>query len=148
MTSKELESAIVDELRTMGMTVNPFPEKPSGYVAAAYPCEVLVRYEGTDYPKTGLSTVWREKEQKIETVVVGQSLREYGGIYDTLDRIRERLDGFTLKGAGGYLSMESESFADEYNGTWQYVQKWKLKSRITNEQQDEWADRPLWTQEP
>lgn len=148
MTPKELESAIVSELCNIGVIANPFPEKPSNYDTSIYPSEVLVRYEGTDYPKTCISTVWREREQKIDMIVIGQSLRNDGGIYDTLDKIRDHLDGLTLKGAGGYLSMESESFANEYNGTWQYIQKWKLKSHIINEQQDEWADRPLGTQEP
>lgn len=143
MTAEELESALANEIDALGMVVNPFPENPDNYVPNAYPGEILVRYQGAEITDRDVSGVQAERVQRVEIVAVGQVLRGEDGIYNRLERIRKRLDGFTLPGAGGHLELIKEEFLDEYNGTWQFGQSWRLKSIVTNEQQDNYADCPL-----
>ncbi|WP_299457809.1 Gp37 family protein [uncultured Rikenella sp.] len=145
MTAEELESALVNEIYALGMVVNPFPENPDNYVPNAYPGEILVRYQGAEITDRDVSGVQAERVQRVEIVAVGQVLRGEDGIYNRLERIRKRLDGLTLPGAGGHLELIKEEFLDEYNGTWQFGQSWRLKSIVTNEQQDNYADCPLGT---
>lgn len=145
MTAEELESALANEIDALGMVVNPFPENPDNYVPNAYPGEILVRYQGAEITDRDVSGVQAERVQRVEIVAVGQVLRGEDGIYNRLERIRKRLDGFTLPGAGGHLELIKEEFLDEYNGTWQFGQSWRLKSIVTNEQQDNYADCPLGT---
>lgn len=145
MTAEELESALIDEIETLNMVVNPFPEDPTNYVPNAFPGEILVRYQGTEITDRDVSGVQGERVQRVEIVAVGQVLRGEDGIYNRLERIRKRLDGFTLPGAGGHLELIKEEFLDEYNGTWQFGQNWRLKSIVTNEQQDDYYDLPLGT---
>lgn len=145
MTAEELETALVEEIRALDMVANPFPEHPGEYVPDAWPGEILVRYQGADMTDRDISGVQVERVQRVEIVAVGQVLRGEDGIYNRLERIRKRLDGYTLPGAGGHLELEKEAFVDEYNGTWQFGQNWRLKSIVINEQQDDYADRPLGT---
>lgn len=145
MTAEELETALVEEIRALDMVANPFPEHPGEYVPDAWPGEILVRYQGADMTDRDISGVQVERVQRVEIVAVGQVLRGEDGIYNRLERIRKRLDGYTLPGAGGHLELERETFVDEYNGTWQFGQNWRLKSIVINEQQDDYADRPLGT---
>ena len=145
MTAEELESELVNEIGALGMVVNPFPENPDNYVPNAYPGEILVRYQGTEITDRDISGIQAERVQRAEIVAVGQVLRGEDGIYNRLERIRKRLDGFTMPGAGGHLELIKEEFLDEYNGTWQFGQSWRLKSIVTSEQQDNYADRPLGT---
>lgn len=143
MTAEELETALVQEIEALGMVTNPYPEQPDNYVPNAYPGEILVRYQGADITDRDVSGVRAERVQRVEIVAVGQQLRGEDGIYDRLERIRRSLDGYTLPGAGGHLELEKEEFMDEYNGTWQFGQWWRLKSIVINEQQDNYHDRPL-----
>lgn len=143
MTAQMLETAIVDAIIGLGIIAKPYPENPDKYIPDAYPGEALVRYEGTKYPARDISSVRADREQYIEIVVVGQQLRDQNGIYDMLERIRELLDGHTLENAGGHMELESESFMAEYNGTWQYGQRWRLKSNVEYEQRDDYAEHPI-----
>lgn len=145
MTAQELETALVEEITALGMVAKPFPEKPESYVPNAWPGEILVRYEGTVFEKRDLSGVQTERVQSVEIVAVGQMLRGKDGIYERLECIRQHLEGYTLPGTCGHLELEKEEFMDEYNGTWQFGQKWRLKSKLAYEQQDDYADRPLGT---
>lgn len=145
MTAEELESALVKEISALDMVANPYPDQPDKYVPNAWPGEILVRYQGADFTNRDISGVQAERVQRVEIVAVGQVLRGEDGIYNRLERIRKRLDGFTMPGAGGHLELVKEEYLDEYNGTWQFGQIWQLKSIVTNEQQDNYADRPLGT---
>lgn len=143
MTAEELEATLVDEITMLKMVANPFPDTPERYVPNAFPGEILVRYCGAEFSGRDLSGVQVQRIQLVEIIAVGQVLRGEDGIYDRLERIRRRLDGYTIPEAGGHLEIESEEFADHYNGTWQFSQKWRLQSTIINEQRDDYADRYL-----
>lgn len=143
MTAEQLEIALVAEITALGMIANPFPHTPERYVPNALSGEILVRYCGAEFSGRDLSSMQVQRVQRVEIIAIGQMLHGEYGIYDCLERIRSRLDGYTMPGAGGHLEIESEEFSDHYNGTWQFLQKWRLKSTIFNEQQDHYADRPL-----
>jgi hypothetical protein len=75
--------------------------------------------------------------------VVSRELRGENGAYTWLDAIRKKFEGYTPSEAAGHLELESENFAAEDDGIWQFVQKWNLKERTGYEQLDPYADRPL-----
>lgn len=143
MNAEELESALADKITALGIVANPYPQNPANYVPSAFPGEVLIRYVGSYYAADDVSGVQKERRQTVEIVAVSTELRGESGIYAWLDRIREELEGFVLLKAGGPLELEAEEFMDEYNGTWQFGQRWNINSKQQYEQQDDYADRPL-----
>lgn len=143
MNAEELEQAICLQVSGLAIPAQAYPQNPANYIPAAYPGEVLTRYVGAKYTPSDVSGVKKNRQQVVELVVVSQELRGENGAYAWLDQIREHLEGFVMLGAGGAMELESEEFQDEYNGTWQFVQRWNLKSVIGYEQQDDYADRPL-----
>lgn len=146
MNGERLETALVQIIEGMGVPARPFPEKPDDYFPEADPGEILVRYEGEKPVKRDVSGVVVRRELYLETVVVIRQLRGENGAYSWLEMLKVLFEGYTLPGAAGHLEMESEGFVSEYNGIWQFSQKWKLTEAREYEQQDEYADRPLGDQ--
>lgn len=145
MKIEQLEAAIVEIIATLGIPAKAYPEDPSGYLPDAYPGEVLVRYTGFRPTKRDLATLYVEQTQTLEVVFVSQLLRGDNGLYEWLEKVRAKLDGYSVLLAAGYLEITSEDFLDEYNGTWQFGQKWQLKSIVNNEQADPYANDPIGT---
>lgn len=143
MNGERLESVLVEIIEGKGIPAKPFPEKPDDYFPEADPGEILVRYEGEKPVKRDVSGVVVRRELYLETVVVSRQLRGENGTYNWLEILKNQLEGYTLPDAGGHMEMESEGFVSEYNGTWQFSQKWKLTETREYEQCDEYADRPL-----
>lgn len=143
MNAEQLEAALVEIIEAKGVPARPFPEKPEGYFPEADPGEVLVRYEGEKPRKRDMSGVVIERDILLEIVVVSRQLRGENGLYSWLEMLKAQFEGYTLPGAAGHLEMESEGFADENSGTWQFAQKWKLTETRKHEQTDDYADRPL-----
>lgn len=143
MNAEQLETAIVEQIAALGIPAQSYPAQPADYIPAAYPGEALVRYTGTKYVPEDISGVRKERTQVIEIVVASQELRGETGAYSWLDRIRMQLEGLMMIGAGGPLELEAEEFLDEYNGTWQFGQRWNLKSNYEYDKQDDYASRPL-----
>lgn len=143
MNAEQLEKAIVEQITALGIPAQPYPALPASYVPGINPGEALVRYSGTKYVPDDISGVRKERTQAIEIVVVSQELRGETGAYSWLDRIRMQLEGLMIVGAGGPLKLDAEEFLDEYNGIWQFGQRWNLKSNYEYEQQDDYADRSL-----
>lgn len=143
MDAEALEMAVVEKVRDLNIPAEAYPQNPSGYVPSEYPGVVLVRYVGTKYSALDVSGVRKLRQQIVELVAVSTVLRGDDGVYSWLDRIRRQLEGLTLIGAGGPLELEAEEFMDEYNGTWQFGQRWNVYSKEEYEQQDDYADRPL-----
>lgn len=144
MDAEALEVAVVGQIAALGIPVQPYPQQPGNYSPAAYPGEVLVRYTGTQYSAPDLSGIRMQRIQVLEIVVVSQELRGESGSYAWLDRIRLKLERLCIPGTAGVLELESEEFMDEYNGTWQFGQRWNLKSNYIYGQQDDYADAPLY----
>lgn len=143
MDAEALEMAVVEKVRELAIPAEAYPQNPSGYVPSEYPGIVLVRYVGTKYAASDISGVRKLRQQVVELVAVSTVLRGENGVYAWLDRIRRQLEGLTLINAGGPLELEAEEFMDEYNGTWQFGQRWNIYSKEEYEQQDDYADRPL-----
>ncbi len=143
MDAEVLEAAVVEQVQELGIPAEAYPQNPSGYVPSEYPGVVLVRYVGTKYMASDVSGVRKLRQQVVELVAVSTVLRGENGVYTWLDRIRRQLEGLTLINAGGPLELEAEEFVDEYNGTWQFGQRWNVYSKEEYEQQDDYADCPL-----
>lgn len=143
MDAEALEMAVVEKVRDLNIPAEAYPQNPSGYVPSEYPGVVLVRYVGTKYSALDVSGVRKLRQQIVELVAVSTVLRGDDGVYSWLDRIRRQLEGLTLIGAGGPLELEAEEFMDEYNGTWQFGQRWNVYSKEEYEQQDDYAYRSL-----
>lgn len=143
MTIEVLETAIVAQITALGIVGKPYPENPASYVPDAYPGEVLVRYTGRKPSGRDLASTAVEMIHLVELVYVSQQLRGANGLYEWLEKITARLDGRTLDGAAGWLELTGEEFLDEYNGTWQFGQKWQIKTRRSYEQRDPYADNPI-----
>lgn len=143
MNAEALETAIVALIAEMSIPAVVYPKEPKNYVPATWPGEILVRYVGAQYAPGDISGIRKNRTQVVEIIGVSKELRGEQGLYTWLDSIRERLEGFVMPDAGGPLTMDTEEFADEYAGTWQYGQHWLLKSDYNYEQIDDYADRPL-----
>lgn len=143
MNAEALETAIVALIGGMDIPAQAYPKDIKSYVPAAWPGEMLVRYVGTQYTPGDVAGVRKNRTQVIEIIGVSKELRGEQGLYTWMDRIREQLEGFVMLGAGGPLEMDTEEFADEYNGTWQFGQHWLIKSNYEYGQIDDYTDRPL-----
>lgn len=143
MDAEALEAAVVEQIRELDIPAEAYPQNPSGYVPSEYPGVVLVRYVGTKYTALDISGVRKIRQQVVELVAVSTVLRGADGIYAWLDQIRRQLEGLTMMNAGGALKLEAEEFMEEYNGTWQFRQRWNLYSKEEYEEQNDYADRPL-----
>ena len=143
MDAEALEAAVGEQVQGLGIPAEAYPQNPSGYVPSEYPGVVLVRYVGTKYTASDISGVRKLRQQVIELVAVSTVLRGEDGVYTWLDRVRRQLEGLVMIGAGGPLELEAEEFMDEYNGTWQFGQRWNLYSKEEYDEQDDYADRPL-----
>jgi len=143
MDAERLEDALVSIIEAKGIPALPFPEKPAGYFPEADPGEVLVRYEGKKPVKRDISGSVVQRALFVEIVVVSRQLRGSNGLYAWLEILEAQFEGFTLPDAGGAMELESEGFASEDNGTWQFAQKWKITENREYEQRDDYADRPL-----
>lgn len=143
MDSELLERSIVREINNLGIASSPFPVSPKNYFPQAYPGEVLVRYDSAKFGKDSVGSVTNGMTAKIELLFVSQELRGDNGLLGWLSKVRHRLVGYTPVDIGGFLEIVSESFNDEVDGTWYYVQTWTLNAIINYEQRDEYADCTL-----
>lgn len=143
MDAEALEAALAAKIGTLQIPCGIYPQLTADYVPSSWPGEVLVRYVGCRYSARDVSGLQKDRQQTVELVAVSTELRGTDGIYTWLDLIRNTLEGYTFPEAGGPLELEEEGFLDEYNGTWQFYQRWNLSSKISYHEQDDYADRPL-----
>ena len=128
MTPEAFEIALIDKLDGLFFNAFPYPQNPKNYYPENSPGEVLVRYEGRKVIERDTSGQYNRVKLFGELVVVSRELRGENGAYSWLNQIFRSLEGFTLDGASGPLHLEVESFMDEYEGTWQFGQKWSCEA--------------------
>lgn len=128
MTPEAFETALIDKVNALNIVAIAYPENPKNYYPENKTGEVLVRYEGRKVIERDTSGQYNRVRIFGELVVVSRQLRGDEGAYSWLSQIFRSLEGFTLDGASGALHMEVESFMDEYNGTWQFGQKWSCEA--------------------
>lgn len=143
MTPEQLETALITELGTLGLTALPYPENPEKYYPEADPGEVLVRYEGRKVIDRDISGQLSRVKHFAEIVVVSRQVRDEGGAYEWLEKIYRSLEGFTLPGASEPLWFEVESFMTEKDGLWQFGQKWSVTEDQTTIISDPYYDNTI-----
>lgn len=127
MTPENLENLLVAEINALGLPLRAYPQEPGNYFPEHDPGEVLIRYEGRKPIGRDLTGMNSRVKFFIEIVVVTRQVRGAGGAYDTLQQIYDRLEGRTLDGMAGQLTLDAESFLDEKDGLWQFGQKWSVE---------------------
>jgi hypothetical protein len=130
MTPETFENLLIAELALQEMPVRAYPADPKNYFPEHDPGEVLVRYEGRKPLERDLSGQHSRVKFFAEIVVATRQVREDGGAYDWLQKIHDTLEGCTLEGMTGQLTLDVESFMDERDGLWQFGQKWSVETDV------------------
>ena len=140
MNIEQTETALCGLISSLGIVAKPYPQAPGNYLPNTEPGEALVRYSSQAPAGRDLSSMFVPREYVFEILIVSRRLRGPGGLYENLEKIAALLEGYTLEEAAGPLEMVTEDFLDEYNGTWQWGQKWKYKRNTLITQQDGYGD--------
>ncbi|MEG0518315.1 MAG: Gp37 family protein [Bacteroidales bacterium] len=143
MKIEQMESALCALITALDLVSKPYPQSPGNYLPDAEPGEVLVRYCGHKPLRRDLAGTIVQKDIMFEILAVYRKLRGAEGLYEALEKISAKLEGLTPENFGGYLELLSEDFLDEYNGTWQYAQRWHFVSDNENLQTDNYANDNL-----
>lgn len=129
MQITDFEKAIIDKLKEniTDMAVEAYPDNPDTYKLIHPKGAILVHYSGSKF----LNPMYEEviiQERKInyDIIIVAKSLRGNGGIYETMDKVRETLTGFknqdTLK-----MYPIDEEYIHQDNGLWQYGMRFETR---------------------
>jgi hypothetical protein len=145
MTPEAFENLLIAEIEAIGIPVEAYPQDPKNFFPKHDPVEVLVRYEGRKPIDRDMAGLKSRVKFFSEIVVVARQVREPGGAYDCLQQIYNRLEGRTLEGMAGQLTMEVESFMDETNGLWQFGQKWAVETIEYQTYTDDYEQHNLGT---
>jgi hypothetical protein len=139
MDIKELETAIVTKIKEAlpDLLVEAYPDHPSSFKMIHPKGAILVHYSGSRFlPSLFEEVIVQERKVSYDLILLNRSLRSNGGIYDTMDKVREALTGFqvavplTSEGedplrtnvlplATKFYPLEEEFILEE-NGLWQY----------------------------
>lgn len=136
MDAQKIEDAILEEITNLSIPALLFPEKPDGYFPRTSPGEVLIRYTGCKYTRRDIASVTLEKIITNELLYVTRSVRGENGLYEWLDKITEKLEGYSPPSIAGHFEFTEEGFTDYNDGTWYYAQNMIFKITADNEQTD------------
>jgi hypothetical protein len=149
VTPEEFENLLIAEIESLEIPVRAYPQYPKEYFPEHDPGEVLVRFEGRKPVERDLTGLKITVQYFAEIMVVSRQVRETEGAYDWLQQIYNLLEGKTLESVSGMmtgqLEMNVESFMDETNGTWQFGQKWSVKTVEYQNYTDDYEQRDLGT---
>jgi hypothetical protein len=143
MTPETFEILLIAEIEAIELPVRAYPQEPKNYFPEHDPGEVLVRYEGRKPVERDLSGLKSRVTFFAEIVVVTRQVRETGGAYDWLQLIYKHLQGRTLEGMAGQLTLDAESFMDETDGLWQFGQKWRAETDVYQTYTDDYEQHNL-----
>ena len=122
MIIKDLETAIVTQLKEFlpDLLVEAYPDHPSSFKMIHPKGAVLVHYSGSKFmPSLFEEVIVQERKVSYDLILLNRSLRGNGGIYDTMDKVREALTGFQTEDTTKFYPLEEEFILEE-NGLWQY----------------------------
>jgi hypothetical protein len=122
MHIKDLETAIVNKLKDAlsDLLVEAYPDHPSSFKMIHPKGAVLVHYSGSKFlPSLFEEVIVQERKVSYDLILLNRSLRGNGGIYDTMDKVRETLTGFQTEDTTKFYPLEEEFILEE-NGLWQY----------------------------
>ena len=136
MKPEDFENLLIVELELQQLPVRAYPADPKNYFPEHDPGEVLVRYEGRKPLERDLAGQHSRVKFFAEIVVVTRQVRDTDGAYNWLQKIHDTLEGCTLDGMTGQLTLDVESYMDEKDGLWQFGQKWSVETDVFQN----WAD--------
>ena len=140
MKPEDFENLLIVELELQQLPVRAYPADPKNYFPAHDPGEVLVRYEGRKPLERDLAGQHSRVKFFAEIVVVTRQVRDTDGAYNWLQKIHDTLEGCTLDGMTGQLTLDVESYMDEKDGLWQFGQKWSVETDVFHMWQDSFLD--------
>ena len=132
----EYENALVTALRTdcPDLEVLPFPDNPVEYEFIHPVGALLVRYDGGSITKTSsMSLTAQPRDLQFSVVSLTRNLRDHGGCYEVLKRVRDSLLGLKLPGAAQVYAL-NEDFVQEEDGVWVYSQRFSLRTMQIQDQ--------------
>lgn len=114
-----LENALLTQLASadLGVTVEPYPDRPADYTLLDPVGAVLVVISGSRYSNSinGVQT----RNTRIVITVLVRNLSTHTGAYTLLDRVLNTLQGWQPDGWQAVAAV-SEQFITEDSGVWQY----------------------------
>lgn len=122
MNITTLETAIVNKLKQAlpDLLIEAYPDHPSSFKMIHPKGAVLVHYSGSKFlPSLFEEVIVQERKVSYDLIILNRSLRGNGGIYDTMDKVREALTGFQTEDTTKFYPLEEEFILEE-NGLWQY----------------------------
>lgn len=122
MNITALETAIVTQLKEAlpNLLVEAYPDHPSSFKMIHPKGAVLVHYSGSKFlPSLFEEVIVQERKVSYDLILLNRSLRGNGGIYDTMDKVREAFTGFQTEDTTKFYPLEEEFILEE-NGLWQY----------------------------
>lgn len=132
---RELESALLDALTEAfpDLSVEPFPDNPSEYEFIHPLGALLVQYDGGSISGTvAVDMIAQPRELHFTVLSLTRNLRDHGGCYEVLDRVRKCLLGLKLPGVKQIYGLQ-ERFSDEADGVWVYAQSFSLQTMQTQD---------------
>lgn len=133
---RELESALLGALTEAfpDLSVEPFPDNPSEYEFIHPLGALLVQYDGGSISSSvSLSLTAQPRELHFTVLSLTRNLRDHGGCYEVLDRVRKCLLGLKLPGVRQIYGLQ-ERFSNEADGVWVYAQSFSLQTMQVQDQ--------------
>lgn len=131
MDIKNLEAAIVNRLKTTlpDLLVEAYPDNPSTFKMIHPKGAVLIHYSGSKFNSSLFEEVIiQERKLTYDLIILNRSLRSNGGIYETMDKIRESLTGYQYDPTTKFYPIDEEFILEE-NGLWQYAMRFETKTK-------------------
>ena len=126
----EYENAIVTALQRdcPDLEVLPFPDNPVEYEFIHPTGALLVHYDGGTIAATvALALTAQPRDLQFSIISLTRNLRDHGGCYEVLKRVRDCLLGLKLPGSAQVYAM-NEEFVQEEDGVWVYSQRFCLRT--------------------
>lgn len=124
-----IENVLLERLQANlpELVVEAFPDNPSEYEFIHPVGAVLVQYDSSNFGEDYcLAFTAQKRTMKFNVVSLTRSLRDHNGCYDVLERISQTILGLKLNGFEQF-KQETDSFSDETDGVWTYVQSFTVK---------------------
>ena len=147
---RELESALISALTEAfpDLSVEPFPDNSSEYEFIHPLGALLVQYDGGSISESeALSLTAQPRDLHFTVLSLTRNLRDHGGCYEVLDRVRNCLLGLKLPGVKQIYGLQ-ERFSNETDGVWSYAQGFSLRTvqvqdASNYEAQDDFFEDPM-----
>lgn len=126
-----LEQAVLAQLQTVqelqGLKIEPYPDRPAGYIARNPRGAVLLSIAGSRYGEM-INGVQQRTVRLVVTLLV-RNLSGHVGAYALMDAVIGALQGWTPSNWQA-LAVVEERFVTQEDGVWQYDIYFDATSRI------------------